>query len=1068
MNIQHYNAFISYKHAPADIKIAKEIQHQLEHFKIPHSIRKRTGIKKIERVFRDQEELPLTSNLGENISMALRNSDYLIVICSTSTKLSTWVPREISEFLKTHSIDKVLTVLVDGEPSDVIPPILQKRLVTYVSPQGFPYSRYIPLEPLSCDYRGSIHHARRHELPRLVASLLNCSYDEIIQRQRGYRIKRNTIILSTCVTAITCAMCYLLWSNAQITQHLINAQIEKSKYLANESSESLKDEDRATAVQLALAALPSNKNKNFPTTPEARLALSNAVNAYNTPSMNKVYATWRFEADNRIEDFFSNETGEYIIAYDNKNEVYVWNFATKDLLYTKKYQNNDIISLHIYEQNNIRSFIVVLPTKIAAYSLEDGKELWYLDNKSDYSGIFSDASISKDKKYIACSINDNILLLDPTTGKINSSFSIGKEASIINKITWSEDSNKLCFKFSVNHSLNYKIGFLDIKHESISKTENEYSYIPSLSFTKEGKIIFIVSGNDIKDTSNMSSYKLYDRSILYDSMFKVYCINEDCSIAWNNDLSYEQVDYAENIIVTTIKTSNYKKSLSTEVNKQLAKSEMTGNVICVTFSNRSYLIDSISGICLKNIELPSPAIRAEFQDESYGSASINYYLSNGDYAMSNFKTDQNAWKLTFTSTFCDNIKAVKKIKSGGKYNKGHLLLQNSSTYLILYENNKYDKNFEPFNQKFEKSTIFPDSLIYKNRLAIISSENQFYIFDANTGHALFKKKIDQYLDYKIIGNVNQTLYLIYKDDDDELYLYSIDEKFNENRIKLPNVRGTLLNPHFQLQNNKLWLCGNEDTSNNLYCVNLTTLKTSAFLLNNEKKYDNSALSLRTPFMVSPDEKKAVIIENDGSISFFNFDTLKVTNHKVDISDNKYPNAFISWSSDSSMVAIGGDDKVISYSQEEKKLYEVPVSHNSTISLCLHGDKLLVLSKECSLECLLAKDGSLVDSYYVMLYSSTRDDNRINWTFTKANTLFLYVDGIMNEIDTNNYHLLSYSERSIGYCKQNDRLYNYSYESEPAIGSFPHYNLSNLIDMGKEMLGSHTELSDKLKVRYGLK
>ena len=33
--INHYNAFISYKHAPEDIRVAEAVQRGLEHFHIP-------------------------------------------------------------------------------------------------------------------------------------------------------------------------------------------------------------------------------------------------------------------------------------------------------------------------------------------------------------------------------------------------------------------------------------------------------------------------------------------------------------------------------------------------------------------------------------------------------------------------------------------------------------------------------------------------------------------------------------------------------------------------------------------------------------------------------------------------------------------------------------------------------------------------------------------------------------------------------------------------------------------------------------------------------------------------
>ena len=83
--IDKYNAFISYRHADLDSKIAAHVQKSLERFHIPDKIRKATGKKRIERIFRDKDELPITSDLTETISNALENSDYLIVICSENT-----------------------------------------------------------------------------------------------------------------------------------------------------------------------------------------------------------------------------------------------------------------------------------------------------------------------------------------------------------------------------------------------------------------------------------------------------------------------------------------------------------------------------------------------------------------------------------------------------------------------------------------------------------------------------------------------------------------------------------------------------------------------------------------------------------------------------------------------------------------------------------------------------------------------------------------------------------------------------------------------------------------------
>ena len=98
-----YNAFISYKHSDLDNRVASEIQRQLERFKIPKSIKESTKTNKINRIFRDKEELTLTSDLSATIENALSNSDHLIVICSNgSYTLTSSIAVDTSLSLRLH------------------------------------------------------------------------------------------------------------------------------------------------------------------------------------------------------------------------------------------------------------------------------------------------------------------------------------------------------------------------------------------------------------------------------------------------------------------------------------------------------------------------------------------------------------------------------------------------------------------------------------------------------------------------------------------------------------------------------------------------------------------------------------------------------------------------------------------------------------------------------------------------------------------------------------------------------------------------------------------------------
>ncbi len=359
MNSLHYNAFISYKHAPADIAVAKDIQHRLEHFRVPKAIRQKTGKNKIERLFRDQEELPITSDIKGDISYALKDAEFLIVICSHMTRQSTWVTREIREFLKWHDRNHILTVLVDGEPGDVIPEILLEE----------------EKEPLSCDYRAGIRKAHKTEIPRLAAALLGCSYDELVMRARQYRLRRLAVFSSIAAVLAAIAIAYLIWSNRQIRfnylraeenyeraeenhriaeenyrvaeanhqeaeqnyalaeanyqeamANLEQARRRQSVYLSNEALKALNTEERVLAVQLAMAAFPTPERPYWPHTAVAERALSQAVGAYTSDSlgMQNYSALRNLKLRGAISDFFIDRSTNTVYAYDEYGDVSAW------------------------------------------------------------------------------------------------------------------------------------------------------------------------------------------------------------------------------------------------------------------------------------------------------------------------------------------------------------------------------------------------------------------------------------------------------------------------------------------------------------------------------------------------------------------------------------------------------------------------------------------------------------------------------------------------------------------------------------------------------------------------
>jgi hypothetical protein len=109
-----YYAFISYKRE--DEEWAKWLQHKLEHYKLPSNLDGRTDLpKEIRPVFKDTSELT-PGNLPEQISKALEQSKFLIVICSRRSAQSEWVNKEVEAFKSLGKTENIIPFIIEGRP----------------------------------------------------------------------------------------------------------------------------------------------------------------------------------------------------------------------------------------------------------------------------------------------------------------------------------------------------------------------------------------------------------------------------------------------------------------------------------------------------------------------------------------------------------------------------------------------------------------------------------------------------------------------------------------------------------------------------------------------------------------------------------------------------------------------------------------------------------------------------------------------------------------------------------------------------------------------------------------
>ncbi len=330
-----YDAFISYRHCPFDSCVAAKLHKKLEHYHIPRIIRQLTGRKKISRIFRDKEELPLSSNLTQKIYDALDHSEYLILICSPESKASLWVQREVSYFIEKHGRERVLTVVIQGEPDDVFPEILCEDTAYVKDEQGNLCPHKVSVEPLAADIRAATQRQSlrklRSEVLRLLAAMLGCPYDALKQRHRQYMLRRTSIALSTFLLLFLCIGGYSQYQKRQIFEQKQIALQTQSEYLAEQSVASLKSGRRKDALQKAIQ-LSSLEDENQYATPQQMYALNTALYSYKTNKWLDFAPLNESDVNNLNSGAFS-EDGQFYYAVSENFEGYVFSERTGKLLW---------------------------------------------------------------------------------------------------------------------------------------------------------------------------------------------------------------------------------------------------------------------------------------------------------------------------------------------------------------------------------------------------------------------------------------------------------------------------------------------------------------------------------------------------------------------------------------------------------------------------------------------------------------------------------------------------------------------------------------------------------------
>lgn len=1062
---QHYNAFISYKHGPLDNKVAAEVQTHLERFKIPKAIQKKTGIKKIDRIFRDKEELNITSDLNETIENALQNSDYLIVICSTHTKESIWVQREIELFLKSHPMRNVMTVVAEGEPIDVVPEILFYKEMEVTTEDGSKETVKIPMEPLSCDYRMNFSKARKEELPRLAAAILGCGYDDLRQRQRRYRQRRNTILASAAGLALASLAGYYAYTAAQIQENLEQSLINQSEYLSSESRKMMEQGDRMTAMLLAMEALPSEGNER-PVTASAQLALSNALYAYLPQGGNmngaSVGIKKSFDHSGAIDQYIITDDAKYLAVAHSGNTLTIWDFEAGEVLFEEQY--NTAFQNMIFTNENT----LVVATSIDVFCIDPatGEKLWSFYSMYDFSysgSIFRSNAVgicfamSPTESLMVMENDTSLYFIDTLTGEIIHTYDEDPEkypeedqySLGFNHLVFSPDGTMVAGSFQCD-SGTYpdKQPFLyDLTEETMYYVSDYLPRFEKVIFTTDGNIA--VAGSYIADEF---SYTSADYDYFWINEMEVNCYDPKANtLLWNTRFSF--ADYYEG---THMLLSEF----------LLDDGSTVPSLVCGA-SNTVISVDLSTGETLGTLSFEDSILYMENDTES-----ATCVMQNGKIAI-------GFWNCFIGSTEY----AIPDMESATLSPKV-LVLGKDSSSLLWYSGEVFDDEWTAFAGEnlvnfstFHLDTtgcgilegyddiyyhIDPETCTVTWTLPMESEEQRFeYIgYDETANQYVFYGRYNNtILRYSFEGDlVSETpLALVaYEAPDTEDSTYAV-ETWTEffagyYASDLPTLHKDII--YYPIRN----LNSGE--------YSLVVERADSFMvipLNNEQSYVRETYP-------SPDTN--YILVQDGNYCYIMVDlttgTAEPTDWTLDLQETR-----IAWNEDSGLLAASDVNQIRIFKEDAE--IQIQTGGVMVIDLEFMGDILLVVYADGNLIRYSAQDGSYIGQTDISADQGFDDYTSVSWDFSTPERYAVLIDDTFNLIDPETWNVYATISCVVSYDLdqqivvvprrlKDDEIVDENKNNE--LGYFHIYAPEELVEKAKAALNG-TTLTEEQKSQYGI-
>ncbi len=223
-----YRAFLSYSHR--DAGWAKWLHSALENYRVDKDLVGRPTDwgpvpRSLRPIFRDRDDFSAGHSLTQQTLAALEASEFLVVFCSPNAARSSYVNEEIRQYKMMDRGNRVIPIIVDGEPGndqrECFPPALRFKLRSDGSLSDEPE------EPVAADARPE-GDGKEIAKQKVIAGLLGLRLDEIMRRAEVARRRRSrfwaglaaVLLLLAVISAGSAVLAYqkLIESNERLDQ----------------------------------------------------------------------------------------------------------------------------------------------------------------------------------------------------------------------------------------------------------------------------------------------------------------------------------------------------------------------------------------------------------------------------------------------------------------------------------------------------------------------------------------------------------------------------------------------------------------------------------------------------------------------------------------------------------------------------------------------------------------------------------------------------------------------------------------------------------------------------------